>query len=129
MPAEVDGPSSDELPLLFFFDCESTGGSMYNDHIIELGAKVVEVVAVPNSVSITQHQYGSLIHTSQSIAKAVQSKCGIAAQMLVTEPPFRHVLKSFLHGSLQLYKKWSSGKSSNIFQYLLPTMDLFLIFI
>ena len=59
--ANLDGPSSDELPLLFFFDCESTGGSMYTDHMIEVGAKVV---AVPDSVSITQHQYGSLIHSS-----------------------------------------------------------------
>ena len=40
----VDGPSSDELPLLFFFDCESTGGSMYTDHMIEVGAKVVAVL-------------------------------------------------------------------------------------
>ena len=91
--AGVDGPSSDELPLLFFFDCESTGGSMYSDHIIEVGAKVV---AVPNSVNITQHQYGSLIHSSRNIAKVVQSKCGITAQMLVIEPPFLHVLEELL---------------------------------
>lgn len=90
--ADVDRPS-DELPLLFFFDCESTGGSMYTDHIVEVGAKVI---AVPNSVNITQHQYGSLIHSSRSIVKAVQSKCGITAQMLVTEPPFRHVLEELL---------------------------------
>ena len=89
----VDGPSSDELPLLFFFDCESTGGTMYSDHIIEVGAKVV---SVPNSVNITQHQYGSLIHSSRSIAKVVQSKCGITAQMLVAEPPFLHVLEELL---------------------------------
>ena len=83
--ADVDGPSSDELPLLFFFDCESTGRSMYTDHMIEVGEKVV---AVPNSVSITQRQYGSLIHSSPSIAQA--------AQMLVAEPPFRHVLEELL---------------------------------
>ena len=82
--------SSDALPLLFFFDCESTGGSTYNDHIIEAGAKVV---AVPSSVSISQHHYGSLIHSSQNIAQAVQKKCGITTQMLVAEPPFRHVLE------------------------------------
>ena len=89
----VDGSSSDELPLLFFFDCESTAGSMYSDHIFEVGAKVV---AVPNSVNITQHQYGSLIHFSQNIAKVVQSKCGITAQMLLTETPFLHVLEELL---------------------------------
>ena len=58
---DVDRPSSDELPLLFYFDCASTGGSMYKDHIIEVGA---QVVAVPNCVNITQHQYGSLMHSS-----------------------------------------------------------------
>ena len=76
---EVDQPSEDEgedeevstdvnrsssldvLPLLFFFDCKSTGGSTYNDHIIKVGAKVV---AVPGSVSISQHHYSSLIHSS-----------------------------------------------------------------
>ena len=63
---------------------------MYNVHIVEVGTKVV---AAPNSVNITQHQYGSLIHSSQNITKAVQSKCGITAQMLVTEYPFRHVLE------------------------------------
>ena len=29
---------SNMLPLLFFYDCESTGGSTYDDHIIEVGA-------------------------------------------------------------------------------------------
>ena len=108
--ADVDGPSSDELPLLFFFDCESTGGSMYSDHIIEVGAKVV---AVPDSVAVTQRQYGSLIHSSRSIAKAVQSKCGITAQMLVTEPPFRHVLEELLawiSSTVQEVEQWQELK-------------------
>ena len=108
--ADVDGPSEDELPLLFFFDCETTGGSMYNDHIIEVGAKVV---AVPGSAGITEHRYGSLIHSSRSIAKAVQSKCGITAQMLVTEPPFRHVLEELLawiSSTIQEVKQWQQLK-------------------
>ena len=66
---------------------------MYNDHIIEVGTKVV---AVPDSVSISQHEYGSLIHSSQNIAKAVQDKCGITMQILVAEPQFRHVLEELL---------------------------------
>lgn len=106
----VDGPSSDELPLLFFFDCESTGGSIYNDHMIEVGAKVV---AVPGSVNITQHQYGSLIHSSRSIAKAVQGKCGITAQMLVTEPPFIHVfeeLLTWISSTVQEVEQWQQLK-------------------
>ena len=65
---------------------------MYTDHIIEVSAKVI---AVPDSVCITQHQYGSVIHTSWTIAKVVQSKCGITAQMLLAEPPFRHVLQEY----------------------------------
>ena len=87
---DVSLPSSDALPLLFFFDCESTGGSMYNDHIIEVGAKVV---AVPGSVSINKHQYGSLIHASQNSA---QDKCGITMQVPVAEPRFKHVLEELL---------------------------------
>ena len=79
---------SNMLPLLFFYDCESTGGSTYDDHIIEVGAKVV---AAPDSADIPQLEYSSLIHFSRTIVKAVQSKCGISARMLVTEPPFRHV--------------------------------------
>ena len=107
----VDGPSSDELPLLFFFDCESTGGSMYSDDIIEVGAKVV---AVPNSVNITQHQYGSLIHSSRSIAKVVQSKCGITAQMLVAEPLFLHVLEELLAWISSTVKKLSNVSTAHI---------------
>ena len=84
---------SNMLPLLFFYDCESTGGSTYDDHIIEVGAKVV---AAPDSADIPQLEYSSLIHSSRTIVKAVQSKCGISARMLVTEPPFRHVLEEFL---------------------------------
>ena len=61
VPSDVSRSSSDALPLLFFLECESTGGSTYYDHIIEVGAKVV---AVPSSVSISQHHYGSLIHSS-----------------------------------------------------------------
>ena len=108
--ANVDGPSSDELPLLFFFYCEFTGGSMYTDHMIEVGA---EVVAVPDSVNITQCQYGSLIHSSRSIAKAVQSKCGITAQMLVAKPPFRHVLEELLawiSSAVQEVEQWQELK-------------------
>ena len=130
--ADVDAPPSDELPLLFFFDCESTGGSMYNDHIIEVGAKVF---AVPDSVSITQHQYGSLIHTSQTIAKVVQSKCGITAQMLLAEPPFRHVLEEFLawiSSTLQEVEQWQELKyfpilvahNSFVFDFLMLLSEL-----
>ena len=88
--SDVNRSSSDALHLLFFFHCKSTGGSTYNDHIIEVGAKVV---AVPSSVSISQHHYGSLIHFSLNIAQAVQPRYGITMQMLAAEPPITHVLE------------------------------------
>ena len=95
--ASTDGNDSEShsnmLPLLFFYDCESTGGSTHDDHIIEVGAKEV---AAPDSADISQLEYSSLIHSSRTIVKDVQSKCGISARMLVTGPPFRHVLEEFL---------------------------------
>ena len=50
-------------PLLFFFDTETTGLSIYDDHIVEIGAKVV---GVPLS-TVTQASYTSLIHTPKNI--------------------------------------------------------------
>ena len=84
---------SNMLPLLFFYDCGSTGGSTYDDHIIEVGAKVI---AAPDSADIPQLEYSSLIHSSCTIVKAIPSKCGISTWMLVTEPPFHHVFEEFL---------------------------------
>lgn len=51
------------LPLLFFFDTETTGLSIYDDHIIEIAAKVV---GVPQS-TVTQPSFSSLIHTPKNI--------------------------------------------------------------
>ena len=68
---------------------------------------------MPNSVSISEHQYGSLIHSSRTIARAVQSKCGITAQMLVPEPPFRHVLEELLawiSSTVQEVEQWQELK-------------------
>ena len=61
--AKVDGLPSDELPMLFFFDCESTGGSMYNDHIIEASAK-------SRSVSHSKLGIKGMLVKSLSIATA-----------------------------------------------------------
>ena len=52
-------------PLYFFFDCETTGLSIYNDHMTELAAKTI---GVPNS-SVSQPTFSSLIHTSRNISK------------------------------------------------------------
>ena len=108
---------SNMLPLLFFYDCESTGGSMYGDHIIEVRAKVV---TAPGSADISQFEYGSLIHSSRTIVKAVQSKCGITARMLVTEPNFRHVfeeLLSWISGTIKIVDKVYELQDINIIQY------------
>ena len=37
-----DTSTSDAHPLLFFFDCETTGFRIYNDHITEIAAKVID---------------------------------------------------------------------------------------
>ena len=50
-------------PLLFFFDTETTGLNIYQDHIVELAAKVV---GVP-STRITQPTFSSLVHTPRNI--------------------------------------------------------------
>ena len=56
-----------------------TGGSIYDDNIIEIAAKAI---GVPNTVNIACHEFSSFSNTSHRIIKAVQDKCGITAQML-----------------------------------------------
>lgn len=67
--ADIDGTveqmeisSHDASPLLFLYDCESTGLSIYNDHIIEIAAEVANC-AVPYSNS----SFTSLVKTSRWI--------------------------------------------------------------
>ena len=50
-------------PLIFFYDCETTGGSHLQDHIIE----VESVVEIPEGASITTAEFSSLCHISQHI--------------------------------------------------------------
>ena len=56
-------PPSDELPLLFFFDVETTGLVVFNDVIIDVAAKVVDI---PPSV-VSMPTYQSLVRTSKSV--------------------------------------------------------------
>ena len=51
-------------PLLFIYDCETTGGSFYQDHIVEVGSMVI----APDGVSISNNEFSSLCHTSRHIA-------------------------------------------------------------
>ena len=50
--------------LMFLYDCETTGGSHYSDHIIEIAATVI----VPENVSITTTEFSSLCRTSKHIS-------------------------------------------------------------
>ena len=52
-------------PLLFLYDCETTGLSIYTEHLTEIAAKVV---SVPVS-HLSQPSYSSLVKTSKHISK------------------------------------------------------------
>ena len=58
-------PPTDRKQLLFFYKCETTGGSHYEEHIIEIGAAVI----VPDHLTstITSTEYSTLCHTSRRI--------------------------------------------------------------
>ena len=61
----VDVTPNDGNPVLFFYDCETTGGSYHRDHITEVAA----IMIVPDGVDITNTQFSSLCHTSRHIAR------------------------------------------------------------
>ena len=119
-------------PLLFFFDTETTvtGLSIYDDHIVEIAAKVV---GVPRS-NVTQPSFSSLIHTPKNIptkgmlihvpdwafkmviaytkhnyyvyTSTVTEKTGISATMLRQKPPLSVVLPDFF--------KWLGHKTAEV---------------
>ena len=51
--------------LLFMYDCETTGGSFYQDHIMEIGS----IVIIPDGVSISNEELCSLCHTSRYVVR------------------------------------------------------------
>ena len=53
--------STDAEPLLFLYDCETTGLSIYNDHITDIASKVI---ACP--VSLLAPSFSSLVKTSNT---------------------------------------------------------------
>ena len=55
--------SSGGTPLLIFYDCESTGGSIHDDHIIEIAAEVVG----PEKAFVTTKSFSELCFTSRII--------------------------------------------------------------
>ena len=63
-PDEAES-NGDGFPLLFIYDCETTGLGIYTEHITEIAAKIT---GVPLS-SISQPTYTSLVKTSRTISK------------------------------------------------------------
>ena len=97
-------------PLYFMFDCETTGLSIYQDHITEIAAEVVS--AVPPS----QPTYSSLVRTTRRIPPSgdqlltnpyniityqystlVFRTTGISTALLRSERPLSVVLPEFLN--------------------------------
>ncbi len=61
-----EGVSSENAnPLLIFYDCETTGFSIYNDHITDVAAKIVSPPVPVDSPTFT-----SLVATSRRIPPA-----------------------------------------------------------
>ena len=58
------GSNDDANPLLILYDCETTGFSIYCEHITEIAAKVVGV-----PLSFSQLTFSSLVKTSRNISK------------------------------------------------------------
>lgn len=54
-----ENDSDDVHPLLFFYDCVTTGFSIYDEHLTEIAAKVVWVPLSQASQAV----YSSLVHT------------------------------------------------------------------
>ena len=71
---EDEDSTGNAHPLLFLYDCEATGFSIYDDNITEIAAKVV---GVPQS-SVSKPSFSSLVHTPRNIPKK-----GITIIMLI----------------------------------------------
>ena len=107
---DTSNVSSDEGEfLLFLYDCETTGGSFHNDHIMELAS----VVIPPDDTRISKPSFTSLCHTSRIIIqKGLYTfirmcnniighfnsirKCGITSCMLYNQPSFSNVFQQYI---------------------------------
>ena len=70
-----DDEALNRLPLSLIFYVESTGLVVYNDHIIDIAAKVVDL---PESAVVSQPSYQSLVRT---IAKVQQNRAKMYYQL------------------------------------------------
>ena len=122
-------------PLLFFFDTETTGLNIYQDHIVELAAKVV---GVP-STRITQPSFSSLVHTPRNIpskgtclhtglliiavwcqsayfvTSLVTQKTGISTTMLRHQQPLSAVFSKFLEWVSKTTQEVSEQSSASLY--------------
>lgn len=62
---EEDDRVNDAQPLLIFYDCETTGLSIYNDHLTDIAAKVIG-----SPVPLNNPTFSSLVMTSRRIPAA-----------------------------------------------------------
>lgn len=62
---EEEDNSDDSHPLLFFYDCETTGFSIYNDHVTDIAARVVA-----SPVPLSSPNFSSLVKTARRIPPA-----------------------------------------------------------
>lgn len=60
---QIEDSSDDAHPLLFSYDCETTGLSIYNDHIIEIAAEVINCPVMSHNNA----SFSSLVKTSRRI--------------------------------------------------------------
>lgn len=58
-------------PLLFFYDCETTGGSHHQDYIMEIASEVLLL----DNITITKSEFASLCHTSRRIVQKGSNLC------------------------------------------------------
>ena len=54
---------ADRTPLLFIFECQSTGGNIHDDHIIEIAAEVIG----PKKEFVTVKSFSELCYTPRRI--------------------------------------------------------------
>ena len=62
---EQDADSAVSQQLLCFYDCETTGLSIYDDHITEIAAKPIGI----SGLFTNMPSFSSLVHTSRNIPR------------------------------------------------------------